>query len=91
MPKLVAAGMDWESKPFWKDAPPPLPDHLEEVYQAFSRLSSSRAISMGGVGPIPYEAVERYAERHGIEDVDGFWYLIQSLDEVFRRELKGGR
>lgn len=36
---------------------------------------------MGGCGPIPWSAIDRYAERYGIDDLDEF--------ERFRRFIRG--
>lgn len=44
---------------------------------------------MGGAGFIPFEAVDRYAERHGIDDpdeFDEFTRLIRALDEAYVAE-----
>lgn len=36
-----------------------------------------------GVGSIPFESADRYAERHGIEDFDEFWSLIRAMDREY--------
>lgn len=53
-------------------------------YEAFTELSTCRDHGMG-VGPIPWTAVDRYAERNGFEG-DGFDYLlrmVRALDDAF--------
>lgn len=49
---------------------PTLREDLEFEWRAFWSLSSSR--SSGPHGVIPFAAVDRYAERYGIDDVDRF-------------------
>jgi hypothetical protein len=47
---------------------------------------------MGGAGPIPFGEIDRYAERYGIRDFDGFRRMIRSMERVLRereREPKG--
>jgi hypothetical protein len=48
---------------------------LEAYYEAFMDLSTSRGVGMA-LGPIPWTAVDRYAERHGYTG-EGFRYLWQ--------------
>lgn len=39
-----------------------------------------------GLGPVPWSAIDRYAERHGIDDPDEyerFVRLIRTLDAAF--------
>lgn len=43
-----------------------------------------------GVGPIPWTAIDRYAERYGFHG-DGFGYLlkmVRALDDAFLRHQK---
>lgn len=81
VPKLVRAGVDLERAPFMQNAPD-LPEHLEWVYEAFWALSSSRQIGMG-IGPIPFEPIDRYADRYHIEDFEEFHHLIRAMDAAF--------
>jgi hypothetical protein len=74
--------MELEDKPFWRDAPF-LPEALEWVYRAFWDLSGSRKTSGGGIGSIPFEAADKFAERFGVEDFEEFWTLIRAMDGVF--------
>ena len=64
---------------------------LEDSYQhnilaAFWKLSTCRGMGMG-VGPIPWEAIDRWAERHGCTDdeieYETFVFLIMEMDSVF--------
>ena len=76
-----------EAKRFWQEQPL-LPERLEWVYGAFWTLSNSRPTSMGGVGSIPFQAADRYAERFEVDDFNEFWVLIRALDDVFVREMR---
>ncbi|WP_443136604.1 phage tail assembly chaperone [Methylobacterium sp. Leaf399] len=61
---------------------PDLWPHLQFASDAFSDLSSDRLIgAIGGCGPIPWSAIDRYAERYGIDNLDEF--------ERFRRFIRG--
>lgn len=51
---------------------------------------------MGGPGSIPFDAVDRYAARMGVDDFEEFWMLIRHLDGVYldemhRRKDAGGK
>lgn len=62
---------------------------LEAYYEAFIELSTCRDHGMG-VGPIPWTAVDRYAERHGFRG-DGFFYLlkmVRALDDAFLKHQR---
>lgn len=63
-----------------QNAPVLLPG-LEFYYAAFLDLSTCRAVGMGE-GPIPWDAIDRYAQRHGLDDdeYDAFFGLIRALD-----------
>ena len=63
---------------------PRLRPGLEPYWDAFWTLSTCRQMGMGP-GPIPWLAVDRYAERHGIAG-DGFLDLcdiLHEMDEAF--------
>ena len=63
---------------------PELPEHLAFVWRAFGELATERTSGFG-VGPIPWSAIEAYADRAGIADVDeraDFKALIRVLDDV---------
>jgi hypothetical protein len=61
---------------------PPSPDDLEFYRQAFWDLSPSRPAGMG-LSAIPFEAVDRYAERYEVDDFETFHRLIRAQDRVF--------
>jgi hypothetical protein len=54
---------------------------------SFWRLNGERQIGMG-VGPIPFSAIDRYAQRYGITDLDRFdrfLLIIKALDSEYLR------
>lgn len=66
--------------PWFLDEPHSLPG--DEFYlEAFSHLSSCRAIGMG-IGPIPWNFIVDYAERHDLTDDfrDVFVAVIEAMD-----------
>jgi hypothetical protein len=71
------------------DPGPELELGLEPYWNAFWALSGDRQIgAMGGVGPIPFTALERWAARHGIADADDFEELerfVRALDGEYIR------
>lgn len=38
---------------------------------------------MGGAGGIPWTAIDRYADRHEIDDFDTFKTVLKALDGVY--------
>lgn len=65
---------------------PEIEDHLGFVWSAFWALSGDRQIVAGGVGVIPFTAINDYAARYGINDLDEFERfraLIKSIDTAF--------
>ena len=59
--------------------------HLAFIWSAFWDLSTDRSSGMG-VGPIPFSAIDRFAERYGIHDLDDFdtfKALIHEMDGVY--------
>lgn len=82
--------MDLEKAPFWKDAPV-LSEELDGMYKAFWELSPSRPVTTGGVGSIPFEAADRYAERFGISDFEEFWTLLRAMDAAFQKHYNERR
>lgn len=72
----------------------PLPDFLKDkpeikfglefYWKAFWELSTCRAIGMGE-GPIPWGAMNDYAERHGIygDEFDRFVLIIKGMDAAY--------
>lgn len=61
---------------------PEVPRDGEEAWEAFWALNSSRNVGMG-VGGIPFLAIDRYAERYGVEDFPTFHHLVQALDGAY--------
>ena len=48
--------------------------------RAFRELQSDRAVTMAGLGPIPFTAIDRYAARYGVRDFDRFCRLIRAME-----------
>lgn len=62
---------------------PETPSALTFWWRAFQDLTSARPIGFGGVGPIPWTAIDAWATRHGVTDPDDFERLasvVQALD-----------
>ncbi len=57
------------------------------MFDAFELLSTCRQISQGGVGPIPWSAIDQFAQQQGFADDEvayqDFVHIIQALDEVY--------
>lgn len=73
---------------------PVIEAHLLPVWRAFQALSSDRQIGFGGVGPIQFSSVDRYATRYGIDgvdDFDRFSTLIRAMDGVFLERMNRKR
>lgn len=66
-----------------KNAPILLPG-LQFYYQAFLDLSTCRPLGMSE-GPIPWSALNTYAEREGLtdDDYDRFSSLIRAMDAAY--------
>lgn len=66
--------------------PDPLPE-AEFYLSAFNTLGSDRQMGgMGGLGPIPWSSIHRYAHAYGIEALVEFERLvrmIRSMDAMF--------
>jgi hypothetical protein len=65
---------------------PRLHPALQIYWDAFWELSADRQIGMA-IGRIPFTAIDRYAVRYGIEEVDEFdtfRNVIRSMDAEFR-------
>ncbi len=72
-----------------RDAPRLHPG-LELYYTAFKELSTCRAIGMAA-GPIPWTAMETYADKLGLtgDDFERFTVLVRMLDsEYLEYQLK---
>ena len=69
---------------------PEIPEHLKFVWDSFWALAGDRQFHMGGAGPIPFIAIDRYAARFGIDDVDefsDFFDTIRVLDAAYLRSV----
>ncbi len=66
-----------------RNAPFLLPG-LHFYYQAFLDLSTCRPLGMSE-GPIPWSAINTYAERHELtdDDYDRFFILIRVMDVAY--------
>ena len=67
--------------------PPDLEPHLEEYVDHFWTLSTDRYLGFGAMGPIPWRAIDKYAERTGLLDdevaYDDFVAAISAMDEEY--------
>jgi hypothetical protein len=69
---------------------PELDRHLRFTWQAFWDLSNDRPAVFGGIGGIPFSAIDRYAKRYDITDVDEFdrfARLLKAMDTVFQTHV----
>lgn len=78
-------------EPIPDDAIPPavLPDYCYS-YSVFCELSTDREIGMA-LGPIRFTAIDTYARRYGIDDLDDFDQLVEDvrlLDRLFLEASK---
>lgn len=65
---------------------PEVRPELTFFWNAFSVLGTDRQIGMGE-GPIPFTAINDYAYRYRIDDVDAFDYfkaIIRAMDDEYR-------
>ena len=86
-PKLRAAA---ESDPTFRPRPllekPLIGAHLIFVWDAFWALHGDRALGMGGIGAIPFTAIDAYGHRYGVvstDSFDRFQRMIKALDNEF--------
>jgi hypothetical protein len=64
---------------------PDLAPGLELYYDAFGRLTTSRQLGSGAIGPIPYAAISTYCKDEGIHGdlrADVF-YHVEHLDRAY--------
>lgn len=64
-----------------------MPESLDWVVRAFWELDASRATGWG-IGGIPFEAIDRWAERYGVQDFEAFHELIQAADAAYLRMVR---
>jgi len=72
--------------PAMAEAGPELLPGLALFLQAFEDLSPSRPSGGFGPGAIPFEAIDRYARRFGIDDPEDFDDLagfVRALDDEY--------
>ncbi len=63
---------------------PEVDDGLDWYLAAFWDLTHDRQMgAMGGAGGIPWTAIDRYADRHEIDDFDTFKTVLKALDSVY--------
>lgn len=64
---------------------PELQDGLEIYQTAFNLLTSSRQLSQGCIGPIPYSAIANFCREEGITDElrDDIFYHVERLDKAY--------
>jgi hypothetical protein len=74
------------------DARPEIEPYLGFVWDAFRELCSDRPVSgMGSVSAIPFSAIDRYAARVGLLDIDAFsrfLILIRRMDAAYLDHIK---
>ena len=58
---------------------------LELYLQAFMELTSCRGLGYGAIGPVPWLAIQKYAEVYGIEGEqrEDLFYHVQHLDKAY--------
>ncbi len=72
---------------------PDLGRGLELYMDAFEELSTCRGYPFEGCGPIPWDAIVRYADRLELiaGDARRFLRMIRSLDDEFLRWMREKR
>jgi len=70
---------------------PEVPAHLIGYIGIFWKLHTCRAIGFSA-GPIPWTAIDKYAERHGMLDdetlYDDLIYIIMAMDQSWLSQVK---
>lgn len=77
---MLKADPDMKSS-FW-DGWEEIPEDLEWVWRAFIALSPSRHRGFGEAS-IPFEVIDRYADRYAVEDFEEFHILIRAMDAAY--------
>lgn len=69
---------------------PELHERLQPYWDAFWSLDADRQVSMGGASRIPWTAMDRYAQRHEIENDDflRLEYLLRRMDTAYLNYIK---
>lgn len=67
---------------------PVLFSYLMPFWTAFERLGSCRRYGPTNIGPIPWDAMDRYCDRYDIEgeEYDEFIDIMERLDQVYLAE-----
>jgi hypothetical protein len=73
--------------------PPDVFEGAELYLDALDALQGERSLSIGGMGGmiqgrIPFRAIERFAERYGIDDLDEFDRLRRIVERLDADEVK---
>lgn len=65
---------------------PEIEPGLSMYWEAFSKLGSCRQIGMG-IGPVPWTAIEAWADAHGYDDDhrEDLHYHVEALDAVYMK------
>lgn len=65
----------------------------EWLWEAFLELTTDRQITMGGVGPIPWSAVNRYATALGLNEDERYLlhYVIRDMDTKYLKHINADR
>lgn len=70
---------------------PRIPEPLLFYWNAFWDLSTDRPMTFGGAGAIPWSAIDRWADRHGVAGPESFarlLFLIRALDRVWLEDAE---
>ena len=86
--KIYNAAVEAGFPPPDSTVPPECPEHLLNYLQIFWTLSSCRSLGgMGGCGPIPWTAIDQYAERTGMADDELLYedlvYFMTMMDQAY--------
>lgn len=65
-----------------------VPMHLQWVAEAYQELSTCRPPGHYGVEPIPWTAIQTYAEAEEVEDTRWFHRVIRQMDTAFLRAVR---
>lgn len=73
---MIAAAARDRGHPIPKEAiPPDLAEECVFAYVAFRELVTDRPVGFG-IGSIPWTAIDAYARRYGVLDIDEFEQLV---------------
>lgn len=76
----------WEAIP--ERRRPKVPIGHDDVWEAWSELSTCRPLTMGGEGPIPWTAIAQWSRDRGMSayDADELRQLIRVMDSEYLTE-----